>query len=712
MTYAHRRGAVAAHGWLALAIGMLLANAMPQPAHADAANAAGKTRAAQAREQEDARSLRELIAEGELLYGRDRVKLNGYQYCSQSVALADRGELRESIRAAAKALLLAQDGDDRNLQGLARRDLAIAYSYAGDLERAESFARQALDLSDGNLVGIAAPAHKVIGDVRARRGKYDAALEAYYESLALASDKFRPLVQLSIVNALLGLRRTEEADAALQAVGQPKDAALQPMILRTRGNLRLAQGRAQEALQLFRSGLKLAGGTDAAYQRLWLTEGVARSKLELNDRTGALAAYREAVQMAEQVRARFRSEEFKTGLFGDTQRIFEEAIALAAASGDYEEALRISERSRARALLDMVRERTNGSVGVEAAALVVEPAALRASLREDEALIEYHVLSDRTVAWLVERDGLRGVTVPVARDELVRGVEQLRESITRIDSTTRRRALLFHRALIEPLGLREGTRLVIVPHGPLHYLPFQALFDGSTFLIERHPVAVAPSASVAYQATVARRRGEQVLVAFGNPDLGQADMALPGAQREVEAISGLFATRQVYLQEQATKARFLGTAAQADVLHVAAHAQVDAVDPIYSRVLLAPGESDDGRLEAREVFDLDLSGVRLVTLSACESGLGKVQSGDEIIGFTRSFLSAGVSGLIVSLWPVSDESTSILMTTLYRDLKAGRSVQDAMRSGQLAVLKESRFSHPFFWAPFNLIGDWRMTVSG
>jgi CHAT domain-containing protein len=201
-------------------------------------------------------------------------------------------------------------------------------------------------------------------------------------------------------------------------------------------------------------------------------------------------------------------------------------------------------------------------------------------------------------------------------------------------------------------------------------------------------------------------------VGFGNPDLGKAELSLPGAQREVQQISGLFPNPQVFFRRDATKARFRDIAGKSGMLHVAAHAEVDDVDPLYSRVLLSPEGSDNGRLEAREIFDLDLTRVRLVTLSACESGLGKVERGDEIIGFTRSFLSAGVSGLIVSLWPVSDESTELLMSTLYQQLRAGQSVQDAMRAGQVALLHERRFSHPFFWAPFNLIGNWRLTVNG
>jgi CHAT domain-containing protein len=100
----------------------------------------------------------------------------------------------------------------------------------------------------------------------------------------------------------------------------------------------------------------------------------------------------------------------------------------------------------------------------------------------------------------------------------------------------------------------------------------------------------------------------------------------------------------------------------------------------------------------------------MVALSACESGLGRVENGDEVLGFTRSFLSAGTSTLLVSLWPVSDAATEELMTTLYTDLAKGLEVQDAMQQAQLAVMANPETAHPYYWAPFNLIGNWRLQV--
>jgi CHAT domain-containing protein len=109
------------------------------------------------------------------------------------------------------------------------------------------------------------------------------------------------------------------------------------------------------------------------------------------------------------------------------------------------------------------------------------------------------------------------------------------------------------------------------------------------------------------------------------------------------------------------------------------------------------------------VLDMKLPDTALVTLSACESGLGRVASGDEVLGFPRAFLSAGSGSLIASLWPVSDDATELLMSTSTAPWPRGRT-QRAMQAAQIAVLRQPKLAHPFFWAPFNLIGDWRLTV--
>ena len=696
---------------------IVLAAAFAAPALAQDGQPAGASaafRVAEAR-QHDAETLKALSTEGQLLYRRDRVKLDGYQYCSQAVALAERGEFRLSIRAASRALYVGQQQGNDDLVAVSKRDFAIAYSYAGDLDRAEQYAREALQHQANDPRQVAGPAYKVLGDVAARRGKMADAIALYNQSLVAASETFRPLVQISLANAYIAEGKPQEARALYDQIAPPENPALRAMHWRSLGNLLLLEGKPAAAVKLFAAAAQDASGADSAYQRLWAQEGLARSYLAVNDAAGARRAYFAAAQSAESIRAKFRSEEFKAGLFGDTQQIFERALSLSMEAGDVEAGWRLSEASRSRALLDVVRERVSLGDRTDAVALSADPVPLRevqATLRGGEALVEFHTLDQRLYAWVVRKDSVKGVTIEQPRATLEKIVDQFRQSIFERKRTAGELGQRLYQILIQPLGLAENERLLIVPHGALHYLPFQALRDGNSYLIERHALAVAPSASVAIQLVKKGTTASGRLVAFGNPAYEDPRLALPGSEREIEQIGNLFPSKKVFVQHDASKRLFRDNAGSGRILHVAAHAEVDTIDPLASRILLAEEGQDPGFLEAREVYGLPMGDVSLVTLSACESGLGRIARGDEILGFTRSFFTAGAAGLIVSLWPVSDDSTELLMTSVYGELAKGAEAIDAMRAGQIAVLKRPRFSHPFFWAPFNFIGDWRMRLQG
>jgi CHAT domain-containing protein len=664
--------------------------------------------------QKDAESLASLSAEGRLLYARERVKLDGYQYCSQAVSLAERGELRQSIRAASKALVLGERARDNNLVGSSFRDLAIAYSYAGNLDRAEEYARKALaqGAPDRNL--IEAPANKVLGDVALRRGNAGQAIGQYRAALELASERYRPVVESSLANAYLTAGDLASARASYDRIQPPTDPAFRQIYLRGLGQLLLAEKQPAKAAEVFRSALESAAGADAPYHRLWAYEGMGRAYLALSDLPGAASAYSSAVAAADSVRARFRSEEFKSALFGDVQQMFERAMALSMQTGDHAAAFDVSEKSRSRALMDMIRERVADAPGATQARLSValDSKRVREALRPNEALVQFHTVDDRLFAWVVRSGGVQGFEIPVDRRTLADRIERFRDGIVERRASALDDAAALHRLLIAPLGLRAGELLVFVPHGPLHYLPFQALRDDSGFLIERHAVAVAPSASIAIDtATRTPRPSKAPLVAFGNPAT-EAQYALPGSEREVQRIGALFGDSRIYLRAEASRKRFAETAGTGRILHVAAHAEADDVDPLFSRILLARDGDDPGFLEAREIYALDLSGVSLVTLSACESGLGSSPKGDEVLGFTRSFLTAGASSLVSSLWPVDDDSTEFLMTTMYAELAKGADLAAAMQTAQVASMKRPRFRHPFFWAPFAVMGDWRHQVGG
>ena len=325
----------------------------------------------------------------------------------------------------------------------------------------------------------------------------------------------------------------------------------------------------------------------------------------------------------------------------------------------------------------------------------------------------YHALPDRLMAWVLSNEGVREVRFPVAlpRKDLARLVDAYRDALIKMSSSAPEVGDKIGQLLLVPLQVPAGKRLVIVPHGPLHYLPFQALRLDGQYLIERNPMSIAPSISIAAKLAQRTPTASAQLVAFGNPtiDPNVAD-PLPGAEREVQALSKQFPGAVLFFKEQANKDNFAATAPKAKLVHVAAHAMADTLDPLHSKVLLADEDGKPNYLEAKDVLGMDLKGTALIALSACESGLGRVEDGDEVLGFTRSFLSAGTSTLLASLWPVSDAATETLMTTLYDDLAKGVEVQDAMRDAQRKVLSNPETSHPFFWAPFNLIGNWRLKV--
>ena len=686
--------------------------ALPAAAPVQPADADGDARAALAAigRLDDADTALSLAAEGAALYEREAVKLDGYAYCSQAVELAEKGEFRESAQAASKALHVALQTNNTDLLGKAYRDLAIAFSYAGQLERAEQFATLSLKYPGLDPTQVNGPSKKVLGDVRTRQARYEEAIAYYDQARGESSDRFRPLVEASLANALILSGDLARARSTLDALPQPNDPSQQAQLQRTRGRLLLAENKPAEALVLYQQLAAAPVAGDEGFYRAWALDGISKSEAALGRDAEAAQALDDAIAMFDQARAKFRSDEFKIGLFSDLQVVFERAIGMHSKLGQADKAFDISERSRARALLDAVAGRADIANG-EATAL--DAATLQAMLEPDEVVVAYHALPDRLMAWVLSNEGVREVRFPVAlpRKDLARLVDAYRDALIKLSSSAPAVGDKIGQLLLVPLQVPAGKRLVIVPHGPLHYLPFQALRLDGQYLIERNPMSIAPSISIAAKLAQRTPTASAQLVAFGNPtiDPNVAD-PLPGAEREVQALSKQFPGAVLFFKEQANKDNFAATAPKAKLVHVAAHAMADTLDPLHSKVLLADEDGKPNYLEAKDVLGMDLHGTALIALSACESGLGRVEDGDEVLGFTRSFLSAGTSTLLASLWPVSDAATETLMTTLYDDLAKGVEVQDAMRDAQRKVLSNPETSHPFFWAPFNLIGNWRLKV--
>jgi CHAT domain-containing protein len=268
--------------------------------------------------------------------------------------------------------------------------------------------------------------------------------------------------------------------------------------------------------------------------------------------------------------------------------------------------------------------------------------------------------------------------------------------------TWRAPARALHERIWKPLeGMLAGKDVIVVSHGALHYVPFAALMDAEgKLLIERFGLRFLPSASVLKHLRPASGKKEGLLLVLGNPDLGDPRMDLHFAEGEARAVAGLYSDARMLIRKEASESNFKKAGALFKRIHFATHGKFQAEDPLSSGLALAKDAQNDGMLTVGELYSMSLD-ADLVTLSACETGLGKITNGDDVVGLTRGFLYAGSSSIIASLWSVDDKATSELMTAFYESL--GRSSKlEALRQAQLST--RERFPHPYFWAAFQLTG--------
>ena len=261
--------------------------------------------------------------------------------------------------------------------------------------------------------------------------------------------------------------------------------------------------------------------------------------------------------------------------------------------------------------------------------------------------------------------------------------------------------------LIAPAGasLTTARSWIVIPHGPLHALPWSALRGPDGPVLEAHRISLSSGAPVLTALRQRSRADSSFGPAFvlGDPTTGLP--SLPAARGEAEAASSLLGVEPL-TGDRATERSVREAASSAGLLHLASHGIYDAEAPLLSRLELAAGGGQDGRLHVYEIQDeLRFDRRPLVVLSACETAASKGSRGDDLLGLTQAFLAAGSSAVVSTLWPVEDRASASLMTVFYRNLDAGRPVAEALREAQLEIRAEEGTSSPYFWAGNVLHGD-------
>ena len=260
--------------------------------------------------------------------------------------------------------------------------------------------------------------------------------------------------------------------------------------------------------------------------------------------------------------------------------------------------------------------------------------------------------------------------------------------------------------IIRPIEKNISTnsdRIYIVYDRSHPLIPYEVLHDGQHYMAEKYTLVYEPSVSVLKKCMERRHPMGQKLVALGNPDLGNPNFNLAYAEDEVKKLAEIYPDSRILTGAEASEAAVQLLAPDADILHLACHGVIDENDPKKSHLRLAPDKNNDGFLTADEIMDLNLQ-CSLVTLSACDTGRGRILMGGEILGLTRAWIYAGTPSVLASLWKVDDRATSQLMTAFYENLKTHDKAK-ALQLAQLDMIKQGL--SPFYWAAFCLYGDYQ-----
>lgn len=534
------------------------------------------------------------------------------------------------------------------------------------------------------------------------------------------------------------------------------------------GELYLGQKEFTRSLENLQKALEMAEKVNHASFIYLASSQIGNLLLETQRPSEAIPYYKKAIENIESTRSLLESEEFRSSFFEDKGRIYAGMIGAHLQTRNPAVAFDYNERARSRAFLDILGSKVQLARGgplleheralqarvsvlqammagqaadpsysaqlrkelaeaqqayneflvkvrkenrEQASLMNVEPLTLKQVqelLDPGVTMLEYFVVRGAVLLWVVEKDRLRFVRIPIARSELVAKVTSLRENIFQIGERERftGRSKELYKLLIEPaLPHVRGKELLIIPHDVLHYLPYQALLSPQEkYLIQDYPIYYLSSASL-MQFTREKRRasreGRERALVMGNPSLGDEAYNLRFAEREAKEVAAAYPKSTVYLQSDATKPRAISLSPDYDILHFAVHGELKEDDPLGSGLLLARDGKEDGKLTAREIFSLVLK-ANTVVLSACETGLGKITSGDEIIGLTRAFIYAGTPSVITTLWKVNDRASYELMREFYSNLKSAKK-SEALRQAQLKIMKS--YPEPFFWAAYGLTGE-------
>lgn len=534
-------------------------------------------------------------------------------------------------------------------------------------------------------------------------GRRSAAERRFREALALAQGDAGIEAQALNHEAELALARGRTADAERLAHEALRRGA--PVVETHHAHLLLGEagarrGAHEEAEKLLRA---VAGAPTAERNQRWRAQAALASLFAGRGRDAeAEAQFVGALATVEEGRDELRASETRIAFVAAVRRFQDDYVDFLADRGRAAEALEVSDRSRARQLLD------GGARGARRLSDFQ-----RVARRWDASLVSYWLSARRGYAWAVDGEELHALALLASRDEVCRLVGEYQALL--LDAQDPRRegrrvGQRLYELLVAPVVARlaRRERLVLVLDGCLNVLNFETLMPtDQRFFLEDATLVVAPSLGALAadgEVSAARPGGDARALLIGAPLAAPRFPELPQAQREMREVAELFSPGRVQVLNGAAARPDAYAAARPErfaYIHFAAHATASRDSPLDSAVILSP-DGDDYKLHARDIVQVPL-GAELVTLSACHGAGARDYAGEGLVGLAWAFLKAGARNVVAGLWSVEDNSTAELMRHLYGGLRAGRAPADALRAAKLRLLRSpGAYRKPFYWAPFQV----------
>ena len=655
-----------------------------------------------------------------------------------------QGRYPEALDAYQQALAVTREVGDQAGEGTTLNNIGGIYHAQGRYTEALETYQQALEIARevGDRVGEGVTLGN-IGTVYDYQERYAEALEVFQQALEIArevGDRFGEATMLNNIGALYDDqgRYVEALNYYRQALAIDRELGNRASEGSTLSNIGFAyqqQGEIDEALAYCEQAIDVLESVRAVAGSEAGRAGFIAQHASLYNRAVGLYHQQgqdaEAFRTSERGRARAFLDSLTTGyvelsdnaaadLWNREQEAYavrqatQDALARARALdppdpalvADLEAQLAAAEEEYAAALAAIEARGGQLAALVPGRSAVLELSKVQALLDEQIALVSYFVMEDETLAFLTTHDGFHTIALDVSREDLKQQIQAFR-NFPNLNVAHPESAVTLYDWLIAPLEAHlvspSPRHLVIIPHNVLHYLPFAALTDGERYLVDDYVITYLPSASALPFIQGNTGHTPEPLLVLGNPATSDPDLRpLKYAEQEAETLADLYST-QPLLGEAATESALREQAPQAGLLHLAAHGGYNPYNPLYSAIALAPDGENDGLLEVHEVYGLDLNNADLVVLSACETQLGELSAGDELVGLTRAFFFAGTPSVVATLWSVDDRPTGLLMEHFYTHLRDGMGKAEALRQAQLDVREE--YPNPYYWSAFVLSGD-------